>query len=138
MRAAALEVRATALVLATRILLRRHSTTETLRRLAPTALHASDTPPSAALKAVQRAGGALRAPCLPQSVALTALLARAGQRPALVLGCRRYDDGNWGAHAWVVVDGQVLEPVAAEAHTELARLDSAHRWVPTPPRAGDH
>jgi hypothetical protein len=73
----------------------------------------------------------LRAACLAQSVALTALLERGGQAPVLVLGCRRYEDRHWGAHAWVVSDGAILEPVPAGEHSELAQLDAAHAWIPT-------
>jgi hypothetical protein len=51
----------------------------------------------------------------------------------VVLGCRQYDDGRWGAHAWVIVDGEVLEPVPSGPHAELARLDAAGGWVPTRP-----
>jgi hypothetical protein len=69
-------------------------------------------------------------------VALAAVLERRGHAPTLVLGCRQYEDRHWGAHAWVVVDGEVLEPVAGGPHQELARLDAVNGWVPTQPEAG--
>jgi len=73
----------------------------------------------------------LRASCLAESVTLTAVMTRAGERPVLVLGCRRYDDGHWGAHAWVVVNEEVLEPIVAGVHAELARLSFDGGWEPT-------
>jgi hypothetical protein len=85
-----------------------------------------------ALLAVQRAGRVTRAACLAQSIALVAMLERDGRDTVLVLGCRRYADRQWGAHAWVEAEGKVLEPVAAGAHEELAQLDAAHAWIPTP------
>ena len=126
-----LQFRSAVLVAAARIMLGRHGTTGTLRHLTrwyagPIGVERVD-----ALRAVQRAGRLLRAACLPQSVALTAVLTGAGDPPTLVLGCRQYGDGHWGAHAWVVVGGEVLEPVPSGPHAELARLDAASGWVPT-------
>jgi len=84
--------------------------------------------PHDAMRAVQRAGRLLRATCLAQSMALTTLLERDGQHPSLVLGCRRYGDNAWGAHAWVEVGTAVFEPVQAASHIELARLSAAGGW----------
>ena len=128
-----LHARAVVAVALARVLLRRHDTTWTLRRLAKPGRRGSrPLPTGSALLAVQRAGRVLGAACLAQSVALTALLARSGGKPVLVLGCRRYEDRHWGAHAWVVSDGAVFEPVPADKHDELAQLDAAHAWTPTP------
>jgi hypothetical protein len=69
---------------------------------------------------------------LAQSVALTAVLEHGQQHPTLVLGCR-HEDGTWSAHAWVEVGNEVLEPVRAGPHAELARLDGTTGWVPTRP-----
>jgi hypothetical protein len=69
-------------------------------------------------------------------VALTAVLAQADQHPILVLGCSRYDGQPWSAHAWVVANGEILEPVFGGPHAELARLEASTGWVPAPPAAG--
>jgi len=66
--------------------------------------------------------------CLPQAVALTALLSRAGSDPALVIGSRRYAQGVWGAHAWVEVGGVRLDVVPSEEHRELTRFRAASQW----------
>jgi transglutaminase superfamily protein len=84
---------------------------------------------------VQRAGRILRATCLTQSIALAAVLERVDRPATLVLGCRQYDDGYWGAHAWVVVGDEILEPVPSGPHAELARLHAAGGWVPIQPGA---
>jgi hypothetical protein len=68
-------------------------------------------------------------------VALTAVLEGAGRHPTLILGARREGGQSWTAHAWVVVDEQVLEPVRGEQHNALARLDATSGWVPTQPTA---
>jgi hypothetical protein len=72
------------------------------------------------------------ATCLAQSVALAAVLERGQQHPTLVLGCRQYEDRRWGAHAWVIVGGEVLDPVPGGPHAELARLEATSGWVPVP------
>jgi hypothetical protein len=128
-----LHARALLLVVAARVLLERRDTTVALRRLARRSprrlrpLAAED-----AVVAVQRAGRMAQATCLAQSIALAALFERAGEEASLVLGCRLYEDRHWGAHAWVVVNGTVWEPVPAGAHEELAELDAAHAWIPRP------
>lgn len=88
--------------------------------------------PELVVAAIQRAGHWVRADCLPQSVALAAVLCRGGASPTLVLGCRRDGPGDWGAHAWVELDGKRLEPVPAPEHAELARLSQAQGWKITP------
>jgi hypothetical protein len=70
--------------------------------------------------------------CLAQSVAVAALLEHDHQHPTLVLGCRQ-EGRSWSAHAWVILGGEVLEPVRGGPHAELARLEAATGWVPTPP-----
>jgi hypothetical protein len=130
MRRLVLQGRAVALVAAARLLLKRHDTTSVLRRLAkrPARQRALDV--EAALVAVQRAGRLAKATCLPQSIALAALLTKAGKAPELVLGCRRYEDRHWGAHAWLIADGVVLEPVPAGQHIELAQMSAENNWLP--------
>jgi hypothetical protein len=130
-RAALLYVRAGLTVVAARVLLRRRDTTEVLRRLTGETQATEGADASRMLVAVRRTGRLCGANCLARSVALTVLLHRAGERPALVLGCRRYDDGRWGAHAWVDANGRKFELVPAGAHEELAQLDAAHDWVVT-------
>ena len=122
--------RALAYVVAARVLLRRHDATATLRRLVTSASTRGAPDAGQAMAAVQRAGRMAHATCLPQSVALVALLARPGTEPRLVLGCRRYDDQEWGAHAWVEIDGVVLDVVPSGTHQELAILDRARNWEP--------
>jgi hypothetical protein len=87
----------------------------------------------AALLAVQRASRVTGGACLPQSVALAALLRRDGAAPVLVVGCRRYENRTWGAHAWVRVDGTVLDPDPSGEHAELAWYRSENDWQPGPP-----
>ena len=125
-----LHARALAYVVAARVLLRRHDTTATLRRLVRSASPRGARDSGQAMTAVQRAGRIAHASCLPQSVALVALLARQGTEPRLVLGCRRYDDQEWGAHAWVEIDGLVLDVVPSGTHQELAVLDRVRNWEP--------
>ena len=128
MRRLWLQARALGFVVAARIMLRRRDTTTVLRRLARPGRRIRPVRPEAAVSAVRRAGRMAHATCLPQSVALVALLERGGRAPVLVLGCRRYPNREWGAHAWVEAGGQVWEPVVAAAHEELAEMDSAHAW----------
>lgn len=85
-----------------------------------------------AARSVAAGGRLVRADCLPQAVALAALLQRAGPPPAVVLGCRFYGASRWGAHAWVEADGKRFDPLAHEAHAELARLTAAGRWQVRP------
>ena len=133
MRKVVLHGRALFYVALARALLRGHDTTWTLRRItrarSPRARHVDG---DSAVVAVRRAGRMAKATCLPQSVALVALLARDGVDPVLVLGCRRYEDRTWGAHAWVELGEKVLEPVPAGAHEELAVLQRSKAWIPTP------
>jgi hypothetical protein len=128
-----LQLRTVLMVAMARAFLVRRGTTATLRWLAGRRPASGEVRPAAALRSVQRAGTVLGAKCLVQSVALTAVLQRAGQEPTLVLGCRQYDDRHWGAHAWVVVGGEVFEPVVGGPHQELARLEAGNGWVPTQP-----
>ena len=127
-------MRATFMVAAARGLLRVRPTTVVLRLLARprTAPSAGAADAFSALAAVRRAGHLVGADCLPQSVALTALLRRQGAEPVLVLGCRRVGPREWGAHAWVELDGERLEPLVAPDHTELARLTPAADWEISP------
>jgi hypothetical protein len=122
----------TALLLAARASLKRRGVTETLRHLtngngAPARLSPRD-----ALRALRLPGALLRAACLEQSVALTAVLARAHKEPTLVLGARHHDNRPWGAHAWVVVGEEVLDPVPSGRHEAFAKLDATTGWVPAP------
>lgn len=89
-----------------------------------------------AARSVASAARLLRADCLPQAVALAALLQRAGAAPTVVLGCRLYGPGRWGAHAWVEADGRSFDPLDSEQHAELARLTAADRWEVRPGAGG--
>ena len=89
--------------------------------------------PQRALVAVRRASRIAGGVCLPQAVALAALLQRGGHDPVLVLGCHRNADRRWTAHAWVEINEQMLEPVVTYEHERLAHLTAANNWVPSPP-----
>jgi len=132
LRAAALQLRMTLLLARVAASLRRRDTTATLLAFATRPSPWPSFEPRAGLRAVRRASRAVRANCLPQSIALTVALTRAGLDPELVLGCRRYDDKNWGAHAWVRVNEVVLDPIPSGAHQALARLDAGTGWNPMP------
>ena len=56
---------------------------------------------------VDRAGGVLRASCMPRAFALARMLASRGIRHELLVGVRRSDSGI-AAHAWVSDDNGVL------------------------------
>lgn len=81
-----------------------------------------------AARSVAAAGRILRADCLPQAVALAALLQRGGSDPTVVLGCRLYGSNQWGAHAWVEMDGRRFDSLPGQQHSELARLSAVGRW----------
>jgi Transglutaminase-like superfamily len=123
-----------ALVIAARVLLWRCSTPTVLRLLAGGRSgpgrrgRGVATDPHQATRAVQAFGNRVRAGCLPQSIALAAVLQRGGSEPTLVLGCRYYAPKAWGAHAWVEVAGERFDPVAQPDHAELARLKAANGW----------
>lgn len=126
-----------ALLVVTRILLRRHDTTTTMQRLTRRSTGAIVAPvaamqPVTAMRAVRRAARVVGGNCLAQSVALAAGLQRAGSAPELILGCRRYGKQEWGAHAWVRVDGQTLDPLPSGRHHALAGLGAGTAWIPTP------
>jgi hypothetical protein len=119
------------LVGSARLLLARRGPSEVLRRLAGDAASrgtAQSVDEGRALIAVRRAGRVFRADCLPQAIALACLLHRGGATPELVLGCRRYGPNQWGAHAWVDVDGHTLDPVEQPDHAPLARLSATTKW----------
>jgi hypothetical protein len=128
------ELRAMLLVVAARSLLKMRPTTVVLRMLARrrATLAPGAVEPLRALAAVRRAGRLAGGDCLPQSVALAAMLRRQGAEPVLVLGCRRLGPQEWGAHAWVELNGARLEPLEAPDHTELARLTPAADWEISP------
>lgn len=129
-----LQLRALAAVLASRLLVRRGTTTEALRRLTRGGSR-GDIDPLQALAAVQRASRIAGGACLPQAVALTALLERAGLAPVLILGSHLDAKRQWSAHAWVEAEGLVLEPVLTVEHEPLANLTAANGWSPSPPKA---
>jgi len=131
MRSVLLQLRMTALLAATKRSLRRRDTTATLRRLVPGRRWA-DFDAVAGMRAVRRASRALGANCLEQSVALTVATTRAGGNPELILGCRRYPDGVWGAHAWIVLDAHVYDPLPSGEHQALASISAGTRWIPAP------
>lgn len=84
--------------------------------------------PDQAAASVATAARILRAECLPQAVALAALLQRGGASPTVVLGCRFYGENSWGAHAWVEAGGRRFDPLSGHEHAELGRLSAAGRW----------
>jgi transglutaminase superfamily protein len=131
MRSVLLQLRITALLAATRRSLRRRDTTATLRRFT----HGAPWPSFDAddgLRAVRRASRLIGANCLAQSVALTVACARAGSDPELILGCRRYGDAKWGAHAWIILGAQVYDPLPSGEHQALASISAGTQWVPAP------
>jgi len=65
-----------------------------------------------------------------------ALLRRDGGTPVLVVGCQRYDDRTWGAHAWVRLDGTVLDPDPCGDHADLAWYRSENDVQPGSPGDG--
>jgi hypothetical protein len=113
----------------------RRGPSEVLQRLAGADAHrgaAQGIDEGQAMTAVRRSGRVFRADCLPQAIALTALLHRGGAAPELVLGCRRYGPNQWGAHAWVEINGHTLDPVEQPDHAALARLSAAKKWEVRP------
>jgi hypothetical protein len=64
---------------------------------------------------------AVPASCLPRSVALARMLARRGASPIIRIGVRR-DQGRLEAHAWVVLDGRVINDDES-AISQYAPLD---------------
>lgn len=82
---------------------------------------------------MQRVSRRLGGACLPQSVALAALLRRDGEEPVLVVGCQRYENRTWGAHAWVRVSDSVLDPDPCGEHADLAWYRSVNDWQPSSP-----
>jgi hypothetical protein len=125
-----LQVRALVLLALARPLLRGIGTARTLRRLASRPRsRPRPVPHASALRAVRRASRVTGGACLGQAVALTAILTRAGEEPALVLGSRRYDEGKWNAHAWVDAGGELLDPVPGlELHRPLGIYRAADGW----------
>jgi hypothetical protein len=131
MRSVLLQLRIMALLAATRRSLRRRDTTATLRLFT----HGAPWPPFDAndgLRAVRRASRLMKANCLSQSVTLAVACTRAGAGPELILGCRRYGDGTWGAHAWIVLDACVYDPLPSGDHQALASISAGTEWVPAP------
>lgn len=58
--------------------------------------------------AVQAVGSRLGCKCLPQSLALQAMLRRAGFDSSVVFGVARVPSGGIVAHAWVACEGESL------------------------------
>jgi hypothetical protein len=125
-----LQVQAIGMLARSRILLGRVGTTATLTRLGRPGKR-KEIDPLIATRAVHRAGRLVGGTCLPQCVALTALLQQRARAPELVLGCRRNVDGEWTAHAWVLVDEHIYEPVPGGRNAPLAMLRYADGWLPT-------
>ena len=124
---------AAALVALSKLLLMKLRTTTVLRLVAG---YRSRRPrgvdPDMAARSVASASRLLRADCLPQAVALAAILQRSGRSPAVVLGCRFYGPSRWGAHAWVEADGKRFDSLEHTEHAELARLTASGRWRTRP------
>lgn len=68
--------------------------------------------------AVQAVGTRLGFNCLAKSIALHAMLRRAGFDPQVVFGVAKSPSGGILAHAWVVLDGETFLQSAATAHYE--------------------
>ena len=134
---ARLQLRMVLLVAITRVLLRRRDTTAALRLLIKWSRRWPEFSADEGLRAVRRAAKVFRANCLAQSVALTVALQGAKKSPVLILGCRRYENRSWGAHAWVLVDSAVLDALPSGAHEPLARLSADTQWIPAPIPPGD-
>lgn len=58
--------------------------------------------------------------CLVQALVVTDLLERRGTPSSLVLGVK--GPGDFGAHAWVELAGEPLQPTGGDAFTRLAEL----------------
>ncbi|MGH7548610.1 MAG: lasso peptide biosynthesis B2 protein [Gemmatimonadales bacterium] len=74
---------------------------------------------------LRRLRGPWRHTCLKRAAVLYHLLRRAGRPVELCIGVRRNGGGALAAHAWLVRDGIPYlerEPVAAQAHTVIARF----------------
>lgn len=128
---------ATVVVALSKVLLTKLRTATVLNLLAGSTTRGSgDLDPDMAARSVAAASRWLRADCLPQAVALAALLQRNGRSPAVVLGCRFYGPNRWGAHAWVETEGRRFDSLEHTAHTELARLTASSRWQAGPANAG--
>ena len=111
-------------------LLRRRRTTDAIRSLIRRGPGVDGLDPGRIAFTVGRVSQMLHIDCLPRSVALAAMLERAGAHPVLILGCRRGEDAAWVAHAWVEVDGRPLD-AGAGAFMPLARLSAAGAWIPS-------
>ena len=136
MRSVLLQLRMTVLLAATKRSLRRRDTTATLRRYADHG-HWPSFDADDGLRAVRRAARLLGANCLAQSVALTCAVTRAGLAPELILGSRRYGEAKWGAHAWIVLDAQVYDPLPSGEHRALASISAGTQWSPAPIERGE-
>jgi hypothetical protein len=110
-------------------LLRRRRTTQAIRALIRRGPRVEGSDARGMAYTVRRISEKLHIDCLPQSVALAAMLERAGANPVLILGCRRSDDAAWVAHAWVEVAGEPLD-AGASAFMRLAQLSADGAWVP--------
>lgn len=125
-----MQARAAWAVVSASVLLRRKPTDAVVRRLVSRRAVRQRVAPDEAMRAVRRGARVFGGACLPQSVALTALLARQGDTPTLVLGCRLYENHEWGAHAWVQLGASELDPVPSGPHASLAHLNAATDWKP--------
>jgi hypothetical protein len=97
-------------------------------RVAPS-LSWGNPPPERQMRAVRRAGRWLvpGSRCLPQSIALTAMMRGRGIDAELVIGCEREGD-TWAAHAWVAAGHSRYQPLYANAPRELARCRADDAW----------
>ena len=59
-------------------------------------------------------------PCLVRSLVLVSMLGRRGIRPQLVIGVRPGEE--FGAHAWVELDGAPLLPTGAGEYARLTEI----------------
>lgn len=120
------------LLVATRRSLRQRDTTATMRHFLRQDKQWRPFSDNDAFAAMRLPARALRANCLSQSIALAVAFQRSGHEPTLILGCRRYENREWGAHAWVLVGDRVLDALPSGPHEPLARLAANNQWVPAP------
>ena len=81
------------------------------------------------LEAVTAANLFLRTSCLEQSLALCRMLRRRGMNPGLRIGARK-EANRFEAHAWVELDGTVVDGGAAE-HLHFAPFEHSESSMGT-------
>lgn len=88
--------------------------TRAMTRIGPGGSGAVITPEACAA-AIRRAARIWPAGCLPQAIAASCLLRRAGLTPRLTLGVSQ-TDARFDAHAWLECNGVVVTGAATDRH----------------------